>query len=107
MVYQIFCGYATLSVRKSGGKAEAVVRFRVRSIDKEEAVIPLMAAEATLEISEVGEMYHFLVNGQSIATLESPLLSSEVVGGFTGVTWGPYCKNGVASFGPLEYQALP
>lgn len=103
-LYQIFCGFATLSVRRTGAKVEAVVRFKVRSIDKEEAVIPLPTAEATLEIREAGEMYSFLVNGQSIASLESPLLSSEVVGGFTGVTWGPYCKEGVACFGPLEYE---
>lgn len=54
--------------------------------------------------TNVGNGGNFLVNGQSIASLESPLLSSEVVGGFTGVTWGPYCKEGVACFGPLEYE---
>lgn len=103
VVYQIFSGFATLSVRKIGGRAEAVVRLQVRSVEKEEAVIPLRGAEAELEISSIGDKYHFLVNGHEVATLESPLLSSEVAGGFTGVTWGPYCRKGKASFGPLEY----
>lgn len=103
-LYQIDGGYATLSVRKQGGKSCAVVHFRIRSLEKDEAVVPLPEGKAHLEIVSRGDLYTFCVDGREVARLGSPLLSTEVVGGFTGITVGPYCREGDAVFESFDYE---
>ena len=39
-----------------------------------------------------------------IGTSDSKLLSTEMAGGFTGVTIGPYCRTGKASFKGFDYE---
>lgn len=102
-IYQIFNGYAEFFVRKSGGRPEAVVRFQIRSLGKEEAVIALEAPSAVLKVTAWGDHYEFLLGDREVARLETSLLSTEVVGGFTGVTAGMYCATGVASFDYFNY----
>lgn len=104
-VYQIFNGYATVGLRRSGLLAEAVVRYQVRGLEKEEKQLMALATpEARLEVLSRDNQYIFLVDGREISRLETSLLSTEVVGGFTGVTVGPYCISGKALFEVFEYE---
>lgn len=104
-VYQIFCGYATLGLHRTDLKIEAVLRYQVRSLDKEiRMALPLWESSARLEIRAAGDHYEFLVNGKELGRLDSALLSTEVVGGFTGVTMGPYCTEGSAHFNAIHYE---
>lgn len=50
------------------------------------------------------EYYAFLLNGKEIARMDARLLSTEMAGGFTGVTIGPYCRNGKATFLGFDYE---
>ena len=103
-IYQIFNGYATFTVRKSATGCEAVLKYQIRSLAKEEAVIPLDTPGARLEVKAWGDHYEFILNGKDIAHLETALLSTEVVGGFTGVTIGPMAIEGTARFGYFDYK---
>lgn len=103
-IYQIFSGFATYTVRSYGGRSDAVVRFQIRGLDKEEAVVHLPSAKAELQVRAWGDHYEFLLDGQEIARLETALLSTEVVGGFTGVTVGPVAIDGTATFPFFEYR---
>lgn len=104
-VYQIFCGYATLSLRRNGLLAEAVVRYQVKNLEKEEKqLLALATPSARLEVVAKDGQYAFLVDGREISRLDYTLLSTEVAGGFTGVTVGPYCLNGKAQFEDFIYE---
>lgn len=59
---------------------------------------------ARLDVLAFGDHYEFLVNGQPFGTSDSKLLSTEMAGGFTGVTIGPYCRTGKASFKGFDYE---
>ena len=48
----------------------------------------------------------FLLDGKEIARLDTALLSTEVVGGFTGVTVGMYCSRGAAEFDYFDYTEI-
>jgi alpha-N-arabinofuranosidase len=63
--------------------------------------VPLLTALAALAF---GDHYDFLLDGQPFATMDSKLLSTEMAGGFTGVTIGPYCRSGQAIFQGFDYQ---
>jgi len=102
-VYQIFNGFASFTLRRHGGRTEAVVRFQIRNLSHEEAVVPVKGDAATLAVRAVGDQYEFLLDGRRIARLDSALLSTEVVGGFTGVTLGMYCVEGTARFDYFDY----
>ena len=104
-VYQIFSGYATLGLRRTDLRMEAVLHCQVRGLDKESVLaLPTYERSAQLEIRARGDRYHFFVNGRELGSLESPLLSTEVVGGFTGITLGPYCVSGDALFNAIDYE---
>lgn len=102
-IYQISGGYATFSLRRRGGATEAVVHFRIRGLSHEAAVIRLRGNAAKLAVLAREDRYEFLLDGREIARLDTPLLSTEVVGGFTGVTVGMYCAEGMAEFDYFEY----
>ena len=97
-IYQTHNGHAEFFVRREKGRSEAVVRIRLHSILHEQALAPLPKAEACLEVQAHGDHYDFLLNGKTFARVDSKLLSTEMAGGFTGVTIGPYCCSGTASF---------
>ena len=105
VIYQIHSGHMEFYIgRENGGKPFAAIRVRVHGILHEEARVPLSSARAQLDISAHEERYEFLLNGHEIARLDTKLLSTEVVGGFTGVTVGPYCKEGNAFFHGFSYK---
>ena len=104
-VYQIFNGYATLGLRRTDLRCDAVLHYQVRGLDKEISRSLLLSdRSARLVIRACGDHYEFLVDGKEIGRLESALLSTEVVGGFTGVTMGPYCVKGEARFDSVDYE---
>ena len=105
-IYQIFNGYATFTVRRSKGRAEAVVKYQIRSLEKEDAAVPLPGAKARLQVKAWGDHYEFILGGREIARLDAPLLSTEVVGGFTGVTAGPLAIAGTAKFTYFTYKEV-
>lgn len=102
-LYQINSGYVTFSLRRRGGRTEAVLAYQVRSLSHEQAVVPVKGNAAVLSVQATGEHYRFLLDGRELARLETPLLSTEVVGGFTGVTVGMYCASGTALFDSFDY----
>ena len=106
VVYQTHQGFVCFAVRKSGGKSEAVVHIRARSIGHDEAVIPLSRPQAQLTILSAGDHYEFFLDGRKVASMDSALLSTEIAGGFTGVTTGPYCQTGTARFDYLNYEEM-
>lgn len=103
-IYQNSQGYIEFLVRKSGKKAEAVVRVRTRSLLHEEAVFPLKKPTANLLVRAYENHYEFVVNGQDLCCVDTALISTEVVGGFGGVTVGPYCISGTAEFEGFIYE---
>ena len=98
VIYQTHNGHVEFFVRREKGRAEAAVRVRLHSLLHEQAVTPLARPEAGLEVRADGEQYAFLLNGKAFARVDAKLLSTEMAGGFTGVTVGPYCCTGKASF---------
>lgn len=104
VIYQTHIGFAEFFLRKARKGYEAVVRFQVRSIRHEEAVVPVSEPSAALSIRGCGDHYVFVLNGKAIASMDSALLSTEVVGGFTGVTVGPFCIKGKAEFDGFDYE---
>ena len=103
-VYQIINGYATFSLRRRAGRTEAVVSYRIRNLSHEAAAVPIRTRSATLAVRACEDHYEFLLDGREIARLDSALLSTEVVGGFTGVTVGMYCAGGSVSFDYFNYR---
>lgn len=84
--------------------AQAVLRIRLHSILHEQSVMMIPSPSARLDVLAFGDHYEFLVDGQPFATIDSKLLSTEMAGGFTGVTIGPYCRIGKATFQGFDYQ---
>lgn len=109
-VYQIHDGHLDLLVRKTESKQyETVLRYTIKSICHEEKVIPLTSAVNTLTVSSDGTTYSFAVNNGTetvkLGTIETSLVSTEVVGGFTGVMLGMYATGkGHADFLWFDYQ---
>ena len=107
-LYQIFCGHAGIYLRRNGGSMSATVRYRIRNLEHEAAAMTLDCEKARLRIRGYDDHYDFEVfrtdGWQKLATLDAPLLSTEVVGGFTGITTGPLCIDGSAAFEYFRYE---
>ena len=80
------------------------MRIRLHSILYEPANVPLSRPDARLDVEAHDEYYAFLLNGKEITRMDARLLSTEMAGGFTGVTIGPYCRNGKAAFQGFDYE---
>jgi len=113
-VYQIHDGHYDLFVRRTTENTlEAVLRYTIKSIVHEEKAIPVSTATTRLSVSSDGTSYSFTVNDgqdcQKLGTVETSLVSTEAVGGFTGVTIGMYATGqGYADFLYYDYQeSLP
>ena len=65
--------------------------------------MPVKGDAAILTVKAFEDHYEFLLEGREIARLDSQLLSTEVVGGFTGVTVGMFCSIGSAEFDYCDY----
>ena len=105
VIYQTHSGHIEFFVsREKGVKPRAAVRIRLHSILHEQASVALSSARARLDVAAFGDHYEFLLDGREIARLDSKLVSTEMAGGFTGVTLGPYCREGCASFEGFSYS---
>ena len=100
-VYQINDGHADLFCE--GG--DAVLRCRMKSLDVELGRVKdvLHKGKCRLRMEADKDRYRFLCKKgdewQEVGSLECSLLSTEVVGGFTGVVLGLYAEgDGVARF---------
>jgi len=108
-VYQINNGHSDIFVRpnNSGSLCSVVVRHTIKSLVKEDVVATFANTSTTLTIQSDGNTYSFgythdgkTENGNNI---ETSLLSTEVVGGFTGVILGMYATGeGYADFSELD-----
>ena len=103
-VYQISDGHAEVTVQRRGGKAVAVFRYKVKGIDVTGASVPLGSASAVLSVESDGEMYRFFADGREVGAINCSLLSTEVVGGFTGVMLGLFSEEARASFEYFDYR---
>lgn len=111
-IYQKHDGHYDLFVRSTPeGKGQIVLRYQIKSLCQETKVVPVNSINLiTLNVSSDGVGYSFSAktdDGQDIQMgwLESSLLSTEVVGGFTGVTNGMFVKGqGYADFLHFNYQ---
>ena len=85
VAYQSPEGFASVSVERG----RACLRLRLKSVEAIIGEVPLKGYEAVLGIkSEDGLKYEFLVDGKTLGSFETLLLSTEVAGGFTGITLG-------------------
>ena len=104
VAYQNNNGFAAVGIKRG----RAFLHLQLKSVDTILGEVPIKGNEAVLSISsENGEMYSFAVDGKPIGVLNTSLLSSEVVGGFTGVTLGMYAIGGTAHFDYFEYNENP
>lgn len=109
-LYQISDGHAELSLVRSGGRVRAAVRYTIKSIDHEAASVTLPGASAWLKITSDGNLYKFYVsaNGkdwQYLDAISCLLLSTEVVGGFTGVVVGLYAQEASAEVSSFSIKS--
>lgn len=99
-VYQINSGHADLCVVKSGKTFKASLRLRLKSVDTVLGEVAMASPMVMLRVVSDGLLYKFYVGDGAAKPLEwkyigqvdCPLLSTEVAGGFTGVTIGMYCN---------------
>ena len=105
-VYQTHNGHIEFFIRRKGGNTHAAVRVRLHSILHEQASVSIPSLSARLEVRAYGDHYEFLLNGKAFTSLDSKLLSTEMAGGFTGVTIGPYCQSGKAAFQGFDYKEV-
>ena len=103
-IYQTHNGHIEFLIRKEKGRSSAVVRIRLHGLLHEQATASLASPQARLDVRAQGERYDFLLNGKPFTSLDTKLLSTEMAGGFTGVTVGPYCRTGKASFQGFDYE---
>lgn len=102
VVYQDHTGFVTLGVQ--GRKA--VLRLELKGVNACLGEVPVGPGETLLSLScsSDGLLYRFFADGREVGTLDTSLLSTEVVGGFTGVTIGLYAVGGKASFSYFDYK---
>lgn len=100
-VYQINDGHADIFCENGN----VVVRARLKSVDTELGRIAGAAkgGKAELRVDADESRYHFMCRTskgwQEVVSIECSLLSTEVVGGFTGVIFGLYAEgSGTADF---------
>lgn len=110
-VYQINNGHSDIFIRPSdnGEQYDVVLRHTVKSLVKENVVATLANVPIALAILSDGNTYSFgyVKDGKTevCGNIETSLLSTEVVGGFTGVILGMYATGeGSAEFSNLVYS---
>ena len=111
-LYQIHDGHSDIVVgRATDGRIYITLRHTIKSIVKEEPHIYVDNPKIFLRIQSTRpEVISFLAgetlyNMQPLGNIDAPLLSTEVVGGFTGAIVGLYAAGeGYADFFPLDYR---
>lgn len=111
-VYQINNGHMDLAlVKYQTGSVAVVMKYQVKSLGGE-VMGPdsgQLRGKVRLRISSDGNRYHFAystndADWHQVSAQDCSLLSTEVVGGFTGVTVGMYAEGqDSASFNYLDY----
>jgi alpha-N-arabinofuranosidase len=99
--YQINDGHYDIAVINNNGKKAIKYRLQIKSVVKEGIVENIKIANARdikLRLRSDNSKYYleYSVNGTDFitaASAENALLSSEVVGGFTGIIIGRYCTS--------------
>lgn len=109
-VYQINDGHLDFFVTNN----QVALRCKLKSIDYiVKSVLRLSKDAVKLRVRSDGNMYYFdySLRGEpfvELASVNCSLMSTEVAGGFTGVTLGMYAdgkdKNGYADFGYFTYK---
>lgn len=95
-VYQINDGHADFCLRNTKQGPTLCLRLRMKSLDCLLRSVDLPTTTCTLRVSSDGNMYYFdySTDGgrhfQRFDRLDCSLLSTEVVGGFTGMTIGMF-----------------
>jgi len=94
-IYQIHDGHVDFFVNSDSQGAMLTLRVRMKSLDVVKKAVPLRQSRCYLRIHSDGLMYHFEystdgVNYTALDHIDCSLLSTEVVGGFTGVVIGMY-----------------
>lgn len=94
-VYQIHDGHAEIFLNPTNGLTEVVARIRMKDVEAVLAKATIEGYEAHLRVKSDGEKYLFeyATDGQYyklLASCSCSLLSTEVVGGFTGMVLGMY-----------------
>lgn len=110
-LYQINNGHFDIALKRiADGKLAVIARYVVKSLTKEEQIAVLTGDTGSLGISSDGSNYVMSVvdgsNGKVTKTApqECSLLSTEVVGGFTGLVIGMYATGeGSADFHSFNY----
>lgn len=110
-IYQINNGHMDIAVKRSDDGSLSIIRRSViMSLVKEEEVFKTTNNLVCLQIKSDGQTYTLSAgekDGEPIATqpIECQILSTEVVGGFTGVTLGMYVQGtGSADFLYFDYK---
>ena len=111
-LYQIHDGHSDIVVgRATDGRIYITLRHTIKSLVKEEPRIYVDNPKIFMRIqTTTPEIVTFLVgetlyNMQPVGNIDAPLLSTEVVGGFTGAILGLYATGrGYADFFHLDYR---
>lgn len=95
VVYQLHDGHAEIFMRPTNGKTQVAVKCQLKSVESLMATAEIEGYSAYLRISSDGDFYVFSysVDGKeykTLAKLNCSLLSTEVLGGFTGAVIGLY-----------------
>ncbi|MBQ6253989.1 MAG: beta-propeller fold lactonase family protein [Bacteroidales bacterium] len=100
-VYQHGDGFISVGVSK--GKAS--LRLKLKAVDTILGETSVKGPETIIRVeSKDGNMYEFFADGKLLGEVNTSLMSSEVVGGFTGVVFGLYAAGGTAGFEYFDYQ---
>ena len=109
-VYQIHDGHYDLAlVKYQTGTVAVVMKYRAKSLAGEVMGDCSPAGKVRLRITSDGSTYRFLYapdggDFRELARHDCPMVSTEVVGGFTGVTLGLYADgDGSATFSYFDY----
>lgn len=108
-VYQINDGHAEIALRAVDGQFVPTSSIRVKSLVVEKSGEPVASPTVRLRIRSDADRYYleYATEGADFKCLDSvecSLLSTEVVGGFTGVTIGMYAT-ATAAFDSFSYDA--
>lgn len=94
-IYQIHDGHAKICLHPTNGKTQVVAEYQLKNVNATLGSAEIEGYKAYLRIGCDGDQYRFEYSedGQAyktLVTLHSSLLSTEVMGGFTGAVIGLY-----------------
>ena len=98
-IYQINDGHVDLFATKTGKGCKVQLRMKLKAIDYVVGSVELKSPKVMLRVTTDGNMYNFSAKADDgqwtlLGSLNCSLLSTEVAGGFTGMTVGLFCDGG-------------